>query len=281
MHLTCCRRLTCASPSTPLPAVLDDSGVSATAQLRLLLVQRFSLAATVSLLPASGTPDLGGTPEAAAAAVAAAAAAVAGNATLLRQLAVAFNASLAPALQPLQLNVTAATTSPAAVGSASVAGAAPETAAVAAAGPVRQLIRERRLAQVSAPASEPVGSAPALQLTFALEALSPNPLLYAGATPPAVPAAAAAQLQLQSIDAAFADGLQQTAAAACAALAAVLVANPATAAVLQGAGGSFACSPPAQMGSVQAITPPVRFDAASWLPGEQWGRCCVQCGGRQ
>ncbi|PRW20834.1 hypothetical protein C2E21_8605 [Chlorella sorokiniana] len=265
--------LSAAQQGTCLPGrytlnftVVDDGGVSATAQLRLLLVQRFSLAATVSLFPGA---DPGNAAEATAAAVAAAAEAVAGNATLLRQLAVAFNASLAPTLQPLQLNITAASTSQASVGSTSaVAGAASEAAAaVAAAGPARSLTgQQRRLAQAPAPAPEAASSTPALQLSFSLEALSPNPLLYAGGTAPTVPAAAASHLLLQSIDAAFADSLQQTAAAACAALAAVLAANPATAAALQGAGGSFSCSPPEQMGSVEAITPAVSFDAASWLP---------------
>lgn len=246
--------------------MVDDAGASSTAQLRLLLVQRFYLAATVSMFPGE---DIGSSPETPAAAAAAAAETVAGNATLLHQLAVAFNASLAPALQPLQLNITAASTSQAAAGTAAVAAMAPEGAAIAAAGPVQALSgRRRRMAQAPAPTSEAAGSTPALQLTFTLEALSPNPLLYAGGTAPTLPPAAASQLQLQSIDAAFADSLQQTAAAACAALAVVLAGNSATAAALQGAGGSFSCSPPAPMGSIQAITPAVSFDAASWLPGE-------------
>lgn len=240
---------------------MDDAVASATAQLRLLLVQRFSLAATISLFPGA---DIGSSPEAAAAAAAAAAEAVVGNATLLRQLAAAFNASLAPAFKPLQLSITAVSTSQAAAGTAAVAGMAPEAAAVAAAGPVQALSgQRRRVAQAPAPVSTP-----ALQLTFSLDALSPNPLLYAGGTAPTLPPAAASQLQLQSVDAAFADSLQQTAAAACTALAAVLAGNCATAAALQGAGGSFSCSPPAPMGSIQAITPAVSFDAASWLPGE-------------
>lgn len=250
--------------------MLDSAGASATAQLLLLLVQRFSLASTVSLFPGE---SLGGDADEAAAA-AAAAQAVASNATLQQQLAAAFNASLAPALQPLQLNVSAATTSNAAVGSASLAGAAPE-AAVAAAGAAQLLARRRRLAQAPGPAPTPAESAQALQLSFALEALSPNPLLYAGSTAPAVPAAAAAQLQLKSVDAAFADSLQQSGAATCSALAAVLAANPATAALLQGASGTFACSPPVQAGSVQVTTPPVSFEAFSWLPGE---RCMVADG---
>lgn len=228
--------------------VLDDGGASATAQLRLLIVQRFRVQVTVSLFPPEGAA--GGAAEA----TAAAAAAVAGNATLGGQLAAAMNASLAPALQPHDLDVTAAATADAAVGQAPTAAAA----SVQLLGVPVQLLRWR-MAQAPPP--------PALLLTFSLDAASPSPLLYAGASVPALPAAAAS-LQLQSIDAVFADSLQQAAAATCSALAAALAQNPSTAAALQGPGGSFSCSPPVLAGSASAETAAVDFDALTWLPGK-------------
>lgn len=257
-------------PSLPPPAaVLDDAGASATAQLRLLLVQRFRMQAAVSLF---APPDAFATPEAAAEAAAAAAAAVAQDAALQQQLAAAFNASLAPALTWHRLDVTAAATdgASAAAATAGTAGLAGSPAAVAAAG-AAQLIsqqwqRRRRMAQARGPLPAAGQPAPALQLAFSLDALSPDPLLYAGASAPELPPAAAGQLSLQPIDAVFASSLQQSAAAICAALAGVLASSPVTAA-LGSAGGSFRCSPPAAAAAVEAFTPPVSFQALSWLPG--------------
>ena len=251
-------------PPTPAPPVLDDTGASATAQLRLLLVQRFAMQAAVSLFPAADAGPAG------ADAVAAAAAAVAGNATLQRQLATAVNASLLAALLPQQLNLTSTVTAGAAA--ASVTAVPGSTASVAAMEAVQALaaeLRRRRMAQAASPPPPPPpdGPKPALQLTFALDAISASPLLYAGTTPPSLPAGAAGQLALQPVDGVFAAALQQAAAAVCAALADVLRANPATAAALQSAGGAFSCSPPAAVSAVVASTPAVDFDAFSWLPG--------------
>lgn len=252
---------------TPVPAVIDDGGASSTAQLHLTLVQRFVMRGAVCLFAS----DAGA---AGADAAAAAAGAVAQNATLMRQLAAAVKASLAPALALHDVNLTAAAISNTSVASAVLAAAdeAGPLAALAALGSValldpaqaRQL--RRRMAEAAAPPPAPLP--PALQLEFSLEALIPSPLLYVGATAPAIPAEAAAQLVLQPIDAVFSASLAQSASAICTALAALLAANPAAAAALQGVGGTFSCSPPSAVGGVQAATPAVSFDALSWLPGD-------------